>query len=226
MVPPFRYAQASQLFINLCFALALTGVIWLVQTALDANSDPSRLHNILHVPLLIYLVFVIWRQYGSYYMPVQHYLDHEESEIEDFTTFLITAVLGCYPIVCVYMKNLSPFILIMIILLNMLKVSQMNRHLGPDPALAYARSTLKEFSKRLRFYAVTVLLILYPPILSYSEYLERSDWLASVTFGLAPLMLFLFASFFWGACFSPGFQLDPWKFHATIFSASAKGLLK
>lgn len=225
-VPPFRSSQASQLFISCCFALSLTGVFWLIAAALDTGPPPTskaafevKHVDLWFVPLALYLIFIVWRQYASYYIPVQYYRDRGEGEMEELTTFFITIVLAAYPVVCVYFRIYSPLLLLFLIGLNLAKIDQMKRLLPESQELKYAHATLDEFRRRLWFYAAALLILVYLPVLSYLDLISRSDWSLRIAIGVVPLAMFFLTAFARTIFFPPEHPLDAWKFFVTIHKA-------
>jgi len=146
--PGFNTSQSSQLFINCCFALSLSGVFFTAIEALQKN-----LVYLFWIPFTMYLVFLIWRQYSIYYIPLQFYRNKPTTDFDELITFVITLSLGAYPVICIYFQHWSIVCLAGIIGLNLIKVKQMCSMLqqAPKPA-SDAVNTLKDFSYRLITY--------------------------------------------------------------------------
>jgi hypothetical protein len=144
----FNTAQSSQLFINCCFALSLSGVIVIVSEAF--KTSPAKL---FWIPLSIYLIFSIWRQYSIYYIPLQYYRGKAESDMEEFVTLLITLMLATFCLVCVYLPHWSLVALFSVIVLNLYKIKQMRKALKAAPNKAdLADKELATFTFKLWIY--------------------------------------------------------------------------
>jgi hypothetical protein len=176
----FNYSQSSLVFINCCFALSLTGVLLLLQAALAVH------HSYLFwwSPLAVYLVFVIWRQYSLYYIPLQYFRNIPETESEEFATLSITILLFVYMLLAAGNSRATPWLLLTIIALNIIKVHQMKCWLKVAPKSAdVARSMLRVLSWRLMLYLCCLLFL---NILLWTFTLEESRY--ALTAGFIPLV--------------------------------------
>jgi hypothetical protein len=182
--PPFNGSQCSQLFINCCFALSLSGVFLLV---CEAFKNAANRYYIWWVPLAGYLIFTIWRQYSTYYIPVQHYRPTPESDSEELTTLLITLMLASFAPICMYLPQWALVYLGALVLLNLFKIRQMKHILNDAPKVPpNALFALQDFSKRLWCY-FGILVLLIAIVFAFLSNLE--PWLFAMLAGIAPLPL-------------------------------------
>lgn len=185
--PEFNNAQSSQLFINCCFAISFGGEIWLVNKVIDTG-----LYYIFWLPLSVYLLYVVWRQYCVYYIPLQYYRNKPESEPEEIITLLITLLLGTFAFFCVYLPHFSWLCIVAIIVLNLIKVKQMKKNLSDAPNVpSQALNQLHILSLRLWVY-LGVLAALYIPVLVYDKKAPLS-WRYHLCMGGTPIVVYVFA---------------------------------
>lgn len=187
--PPFNGSQCSQLFINCCFALSLSGVFLLV---CEAFKNTANRYYIWWVPLAIYLIFTIWRQYSTYYIPIQHYRPSPESDSEELTTLLITLMLASFGPICMYLPQWALAYLGALVLLNLFKIRQMKRILNIAPKIPQnALVALRVFSNKLLCYLGVILVVLIPIVLAFQSNWEA--WVFAMLVGITPVVLHLVA---------------------------------
>lgn len=176
----FNTSESSLVFINCCFALSLTGVLLLLQTALSVNH-----HYLLWwSPLAVYLVFVVWRQYSLYYIPLQYFRNIFETEVEELSTLIITILLFVLILLATANSRATPWFLLAIILINIIKVKQMLAWLrGAPKPVDVALSILNTLLSRLVIYFFCLLFL---NVFLWTYTLEE-EWYA-VTAGFIPLV--------------------------------------
>lgn len=145
----FNPFQSSQLFFSICFAIPVGGVFLLVSDAIGKGKLP----NLACAFLGLTIIFLVWRQFSSYYIPLQFYRREPETLVEESTTFLVTIVLsGIILVSPSHPEWVLPLTLILLFL-NLRKVKEMNRILGSlaNPPVK-AIGELNRFAQHTRFY--------------------------------------------------------------------------
>src|SRR3954463_1821789 len=126
------HSQGSLVFINACFALALGGLFYVATKSLEMYRNrelpyPQFIASVLWLLLAGYLVFVVWRQYSTYVIPLQQARNTLESFGEQIATFLVTVFLTVIGISCVFFPRWTLFLLGVLISLTLKKVQQMRK---------------------------------------------------------------------------------------------------
>jgi hypothetical protein len=184
----FNSSQSSQLFINCCFALSLSAMFW----ALSEASKNQSLY-LIWMPLTVYLIFTVWRQYSVYYIPLQYYRRKAESEFGELITLIITFMLAAFSLVCLYWPHWSLTCLFLILLFNLIKLRQMRVTLTKAPRQTEAEKAieaLKVFRNRLWFY-LAILFILIILMLVFQA--DTKEWTFSLISAFLPLGAHLLA---------------------------------
>jgi len=150
----FDLTQSSLVFINTCFAIAFGSIYTLILEAFSVTaSNSDRLADVTWSILAGYLVFTVWRQYSTYYIPLQFHSQKAETSWQEMTTLLITVTLALVAVCAAKEPAVTPVFLILLILLNVAKLKQMRstlRHKGN--ATVQAINHLTHFAKRLLIY--------------------------------------------------------------------------
>ncbi len=180
--PEFNSSQSSQLFINCCFALSLSAMFWALT---EASKD--KWTYISWVPLTVYLIFVVWRQYSGYCIPLQFYRQGPESDMEELITLVVTFLLAAFSLVCLNWPRWSWTLLFAVLVFNLIKLKQMKVVLRSAPATVYAGAAIKAldvFRNRIWIY-ICLLLVLMVILFTYPDPID--DWTFSVIGGIVPL---------------------------------------
>lgn len=192
----FNPFQSSQLFFSICFAIPVGGVFLLVSDALAKE----KLSNLACAFFGLTIIFLVWRQFSSYYIPLQFYRREPETLVEESTTFLVTVVLsGIILVSPSHPEGVLPLTLILLFL-NLRKVQEMNRILRslahpPEKAI----KELKRFAQHTCFYigagAVQFLLeVLFAPHLPRNIHVLLVGTVPLVVYVLAALLRRLWQS--------------------------------
>ena len=157
--PPdkFHYAVSAQLFLSICFAQALSGSLLLVDFS---AREADKAHVLFCLPLSLWVLLIVWRQYGLYYLPVQHYRQCADTIQADSVTLFITVLLGVLPVLCGHNQALVPFCLMAVIILTFMKVNELESLFDQnDPDSQEAREAFFFLRKQLLVYLAVVLAI-------------------------------------------------------------------
>lgn len=205
--------QSSLVFINTCFALAFGGVFFLLTDFFAAPTVIERVAYLSWAALATYLIIVVWRQYTTYYIPLQFYSQSLESLGAELSTFIITLVLGLIAISASKAPMLGPVLLIILILLNLVKLREMRITLRRRlPTTKVAVEELRHLARKLRlnlFFLSNVLMLLC----AYHHFLQRGVY----------SIIVVAASFLLHAAAQPlyrniyvGYEAQPELYSATI----------
>ncbi|MFL6263664.1 MAG: hypothetical protein ACJ76Y_28555 [Thermoanaerobaculia bacterium] len=201
-------SQGSLVFINACFALALGGLFYVTTKSLDEYkvgelSWSQFAASLEWLLLATYLVFVVWRKYSTYVIPLQQARNELEPHQEQVATFLVTVWLTLISIFCLVLLRWRLVLLGILILLTLNKVRQMRGVLAeklPTSKLAVVAIDHQVGLLNLNlFFLFLVLLLLF----SWEQYLSVG-WFASLEVFFSYLLNKLVGSVYSG--FYPGYN--------------------
>ena len=169
------YFQTTRPSGNVSNVGAHTSSALLTPTLAAANLQPppaalpldlmlSFLSALFSAGLATYLIVTVWRQYSTYYIPIQFHSAQQDPFPDEGTTVLITITLALIPIAASRSPTFTPYALICLICANLYKLRSIRSILRPLPAVTQATDELRHLARKLRFNLgclVMVSLILY-----------------------------------------------------------------
>jgi hypothetical protein len=172
----FDLTQGSLVFINTCFAIAFGSIYTLIVEAFARDATQiDRWADIIWAAFAGYLVFTVWRQYSTYYIPLQFHSQAGETFLQEATTLLITVCLALTALCAAKKPEITPIFMILLIVLNVAKLEQMSATLRRKTSTQLAVSELAHFKKRLLIY-LGILLGLTFVTWSFGEGWDRSTY--------------------------------------------------
>ncbi len=203
---PLTGFQASQLFINCCFALSLAGILGLFAAAVATKTFSSC----WPIPLSLILVFTVWRQYYRYYIPLQAYRCRPETESEELVTLLTTLTLGALPIVYAAKPLFGLVAILITLVLTWLKLHQMERALPRNNGTTAIRPMLRDYKVRLYIYASLLLLgiVIY---LAIGPSSKNPTGMELFFTSVGPLPLYWLARWFYRDLYLKGHGVIEWS---------------
>gem|GEM_PF-3186710 len=117
----------------------------------EPSPDPTlSIATFIWAFLATYLIVIVWRQYSSYYIPLQFHSGQQEPFSDEGSTILITITLALIPIAASRSPDFTPFLLCLLICANLFKLRGMRSILRLLPATTQATDELRHLARKLR----------------------------------------------------------------------------